>query len=104
MQLRDGIVFFPTGSADEDKLQNYFIILRDTAGYLRTRPQPSGTIELFQRVMTGHGDQCYGMLPSRSSRPGDSKLFAKNARFGDMKICVGRPFSLTFLEPLTFNY
>ena len=36
-------------------------------------------------------------------RAGVSKLFAKRARFGEVKMCGGRPFSLTFFELLLMN-
>ena len=34
---------------------------------------------------------------------GVSKLFAKKARFGEVKMCGGCPFSMRFFEPLLMN-
>ena len=36
-------------------------------------------------------------------RSGVSNFFPKRPRFGEVKMCGGRPFSLTFFEPLTLN-
>lgn len=37
------------------------------------------------------------------SKPGVSKLFAKRVRFGKVRMCGGRPFTLKYFEPLKLN-